>query len=84
MSSKASNDATNQVKPDIQRLITKNTFDGAPKAPLEVQQAIYLARELCRHARELQTPQERRQQAGSLATRASTAARWSAESSPSR
>ena len=31
--------------------------------PLEVQQAVHLARELCRHARELQTPQERRQQA---------------------
>ena len=29
----------------------------------EVQQAVHLARELCRHARELQTPQERRQQA---------------------
>ena len=32
-------------------------------APLEVQQAIALARELCIRARELQTPQERRQQA---------------------
>src|SRR4029079_991688 len=37
--------------------------DTAAPPPLEVQQAIPLARELCRHARELQTPQERRQQA---------------------
>jgi RHH-type transcriptional regulator, proline utilization regulon repressor / proline dehydrogenase / delta 1-pyrroline-5-carboxylate dehydrogenase len=32
-------------------------------APLDVQKAVFLARELCRHARSLQTPQERRQQA---------------------
>ena len=37
--------------------------DGGSPAPLEVQQAVHLARELCQRARELQTPQERRQQA---------------------
>lgn len=48
---------------DIHRFLATHTSDGAPAAPLEVQQAIHLARELCRRARELQTPQERRQQA---------------------
>lgn len=59
------------VNPDntvrIQRNIDQNLADfrsdGAANAPLEVQQAIHLARVLCRRARELQTPQERRQQA---------------------
>ena len=38
---------------------TENSFSQ----PLEFQQAIAIARELCKRARELQTPQERRQQA---------------------
>ena len=37
--------------------------DAASAQPLEVQQAVHLARVLCQRARELQTPQERRQQA---------------------
>src|SRR3954468_8471609 len=45
----------NQLIPDVKSSTTS--------APLEVQQALALARELCRRARELQTPQERRQQA---------------------
>src|SRR5437868_1072657 len=45
----------NQVKPDAN--------PSASSAPLEVQQALALARELCRRARDLQSPQERRQQA---------------------
>ncbi len=48
---------------DVQQILKRAGEDGASSAPLEVQQAIYLARELCRRARELQTPQERRQQA---------------------
>src|SRR3954465_1443050 len=45
----------NPPKPDANQ--------SASSAPLEVQQAVALARELCRRARDLQTPQERRQQA---------------------
>ena len=63
MSSVPSNDAAKQVQQGVEQLLSKQRSDGALSAPLEVQQAIYLARELCRRARELQTPQERRQQA---------------------
>ncbi|HEX3601159.1 MAG TPA: bifunctional proline dehydrogenase/L-glutamate gamma-semialdehyde dehydrogenase, partial [Lacipirellulaceae bacterium] len=52
-----------QVHNDVQRLLQNVERDGRASAPLEVQQALYLARELCHRARELQTPQERRQQA---------------------
>jgi RHH-type proline utilization regulon transcriptional repressor/proline dehydrogenase/delta 1-pyrroline-5-carboxylate dehydrogenase len=51
------------IHKDVQQLLRNVRADAAPSVPLEVQQAIYLARELCRRARELQTPQERRQQA---------------------
>lgn len=55
-------------KDDIRRSIDKRlagsqTDRNGDAQPLEVQQAIAIARELCRRARELQTPQERRQQA---------------------
>lgn len=55
--------STQDFHKDVQQLLRNVRADGAPSVPLEVQQAIYLARELCRRARELQTPQERRQQA---------------------
>src|SRR3954454_6989867 len=42
---------------------TPNTFGEMGSDSLDVQKAIALARELCRRARQLQTPQERRQQA---------------------
>ncbi len=53
----------NLVGQNVQHLLNKQASDVVFGVPLEVQQAIYLARELCRRARELQTPQERRQQA---------------------
>jgi RHH-type proline utilization regulon transcriptional repressor/proline dehydrogenase/delta 1-pyrroline-5-carboxylate dehydrogenase len=37
--------------------------DGSSARPVEVEQALHLVRVLCQRARELQTPQERRQQA---------------------
>src|SRR5215208_7525856 len=52
------------VRQDIEaRLKNLQSEARLPDQPLEVQQAIRLARELCQHARQLQTPQERRQQA---------------------
>src|SRR6188768_2255471 len=52
------------VRRDIDNRLSKLQSNPAANAhPLKVQQAIALARELCEHARELQTPQERRQQA---------------------
>src|SRR3954454_6320317 len=42
---------------------TPNTFGEMGSDSLDVQKAIAIARELCKSARELQTPQERRQQA---------------------
>jgi RHH-type transcriptional regulator, proline utilization regulon repressor / proline dehydrogenase / delta 1-pyrroline-5-carboxylate dehydrogenase len=47
----------------IEQLPGDCRVDSTSSAPAEVQQAIHLARVLCRRARELQTPQERRQQA---------------------
>src|SRR6476619_6350946 len=63
MSSSISGSSANQIQQNVNRLLSGFGSDGGPSAPLEVQQAIALARELCRRARELQTPQERRQQA---------------------
>jgi RHH-type proline utilization regulon transcriptional repressor/proline dehydrogenase/delta 1-pyrroline-5-carboxylate dehydrogenase len=63
MSQGASHKTTQQSQQDIQHLLNTAPRDGHPSAPLEVQQTLALARELCRRARELQTPQERRQQA---------------------
>ena len=63
MSSNPSNNTTQKMQHGVQRLLDMHPLDGELSAPLEVQQAIHLARELCRRARELQTPQERRQQA---------------------
>jgi RHH-type proline utilization regulon transcriptional repressor/proline dehydrogenase/delta 1-pyrroline-5-carboxylate dehydrogenase len=63
MASETPNSASQSVQIGIEQRLAKQSGDEAPSAPLEVQQAIYLARELCRRARELQTPQERRQQA---------------------
>src|SRR5262245_15422940 len=52
------------VVQQVEQLLTDFRSDGqVGHGPLEVQQAIHLARVLCRRARELQTPQERRQQA---------------------
>src|SRR6476660_347493 len=63
MSPSSSSNTTTRADQGVQRLLAKYRADGVPAVPLEVQQAIYLARELCKRARELQTPQERRQQA---------------------
>ena len=63
MSSADAPKSNQTVHHDVQQLIAGARADGNSSAPLEVQQAIHLARELCRRARELQTPQERRQQA---------------------
>ena len=52
-----------QAHNDVERLLKSVPRDGNAGASLEVQQALALARELCNRARELQTPQERRQQA---------------------
>ncbi len=55
--------STQQVHDDVQQLLQHAPKNDRSAAPLEVQQALALARELCRRARDLQTPQERRQQA---------------------
>jgi RHH-type proline utilization regulon transcriptional repressor/proline dehydrogenase/delta 1-pyrroline-5-carboxylate dehydrogenase len=53
-----------EIQHAIEKRLSANRTDGThSNQPLEIQQAIHIARELCRHARELQTPQERRQQA---------------------
>src|SRR4051794_5529888 len=54
---------TQQTENYIERVLNSAPHDGTPGAAIEVRQALALARELCRRARELQTPQERRQQA---------------------
>src|SRR3954462_14629607 len=60
----SSNVSRSDVRRDIENRLTKlQPNASAADHPLEVQQAIHIARELCRHARELQTPQERHQQA---------------------
>lgn len=63
MSSESIHKTAQDVHKDVEQLLRGARADGAPSLPLEVQQAVHLARELCRHARQLQTPQERRQQA---------------------
>ncbi|HEY3392583.1 MAG TPA: proline dehydrogenase family protein [Lacipirellulaceae bacterium] len=63
MASGVSNNATFDVRQGIENLLGEFHRDTRSAAPIEVQQAIHLARMLCRRARELQTPQERRQQA---------------------
>jgi RHH-type proline utilization regulon transcriptional repressor/proline dehydrogenase/delta 1-pyrroline-5-carboxylate dehydrogenase len=55
--------ANASILPDIERLLDEYPLDAGLARPVEVQQAVHLARVLCRRARELQTPQERRQQA---------------------
>jgi RHH-type proline utilization regulon transcriptional repressor/proline dehydrogenase/delta 1-pyrroline-5-carboxylate dehydrogenase len=55
--------ATQRIHRDVQQLLQGVCGDGSDQVPLEVAQSLALARELCRRARELQTPQERRQQA---------------------
>jgi RHH-type proline utilization regulon transcriptional repressor/proline dehydrogenase/delta 1-pyrroline-5-carboxylate dehydrogenase len=52
-----------QVQQDIQQLLANHRSDSSQLVPVEVDQALHLARVLCQRARELQTPQERRQQA---------------------
>src|SRR4051812_3774606 len=60
----SSNVSRSDVRRDIENRLSKlQPNASAADHSLEVQQAIVLARELCRHARQLQTPQERRQQA---------------------
>src|SRR6187431_1341611 len=60
----SSNVSRSDVRRDIEnRLSRLGPNASAADHPLEVQQAIQIARELFRRARELQTPQERRQQA---------------------
>ena len=60
----SSNVHRSDVRRDVEERLSKlQSKAAANNRPLEVQQAVALARELCRHARQLQTPQERRQQA---------------------
>jgi RHH-type proline utilization regulon transcriptional repressor/proline dehydrogenase/delta 1-pyrroline-5-carboxylate dehydrogenase len=63
MAAGVSNNRASEVQQGIENLLSGLPRDGRSTAPVEVQQAIHLARVLCRRARELQTPQERRQQA---------------------
>ena len=63
MSTESVHKTAQDVHNDVQQMLRGVRADGAASVPLEVQQAVHLARELCRHARSLQTPQERRQQA---------------------
>jgi RHH-type proline utilization regulon transcriptional repressor/proline dehydrogenase/delta 1-pyrroline-5-carboxylate dehydrogenase len=55
--------SSSEVAHQVNKLLTDFRSDRAAGAPLEVQQAVHLARGLCQRARQLQTPQERRQQA---------------------
>ncbi|MEX2315820.1 MAG: proline dehydrogenase family protein [Pirellulales bacterium] len=55
--------AQRNVSPGIEPLLSEFRPQASASHPVEVQQAIWLARRLCQRARELQTPQERRQQA---------------------
>jgi RHH-type transcriptional regulator, proline utilization regulon repressor / proline dehydrogenase / delta 1-pyrroline-5-carboxylate dehydrogenase len=64
MSSTFSNETAQHVHQGIERLLAEFRPDGyVVEQPVEVQKAVHLARLLCQRARELQTPQERRQQA---------------------
>jgi RHH-type proline utilization regulon transcriptional repressor/proline dehydrogenase/delta 1-pyrroline-5-carboxylate dehydrogenase len=58
-----SQEAAAAVGQKVDRLLADFQPDSDSPHPVEVQQAVHLARTLCRRARELQTPQERRQQA---------------------
>src|SRR5438876_848860 len=51
------------VQHNVEGILRQIPIEALANVPLDVQQAVCLARELCRRARELQTPQERRQQA---------------------
>src|SRR3954452_21372025 len=60
----SSNVQRSEVRREVEDRLSKLQLKpAADDRSLEVQKAIALARELCRRARELQTPQERRQQA---------------------
>src|SRR3990172_12094500 len=63
MASAVSKNDVLEVQHGIERLLADVRNDAKSYVPVEVQQAVHLARVLCRRARELQTPQERRQQA---------------------
>ena len=63
MASIAASNSNQSVQPGADRLLAGFRPVGSSSAPVEVQQAVHLARQLCQRARELQTPQERRQQA---------------------
>jgi RHH-type proline utilization regulon transcriptional repressor/proline dehydrogenase/delta 1-pyrroline-5-carboxylate dehydrogenase len=63
MASTSSNNPTPSSQQSIERQLADFRPAAASGPPLDVQQAVHLARVLCRRARELQTPQERRQQA---------------------
>jgi RHH-type proline utilization regulon transcriptional repressor/proline dehydrogenase/delta 1-pyrroline-5-carboxylate dehydrogenase len=58
-----SNETSKRTQQEIEKLLAASPYDAAAGVSLEAQQAIHLARTLCQRARELQTPQERRQQA---------------------
>jgi RHH-type proline utilization regulon transcriptional repressor/proline dehydrogenase/delta 1-pyrroline-5-carboxylate dehydrogenase len=63
MTSIASQKTSQQIQQSIERLLAAYPRDEGAAWPMEVAQAVHLARVLCQRARELQTPQERRQQA---------------------
>jgi RHH-type transcriptional regulator, proline utilization regulon repressor / proline dehydrogenase / delta 1-pyrroline-5-carboxylate dehydrogenase len=63
MSSTVNNETKTGVTDNVARLLAEYPRDGGAAWPVEVAQAVHLARVLCQRARELQTPQERRQQA---------------------
>src|SRR3712207_4529134 len=59
-SAKSSQEVAEKLAPLLR---DDNLSSSNARHPLAVQRAIRLARQLCQRARELQTPQERRQQA---------------------
>jgi hypothetical protein len=63
MSSNSGENDVPHIQREMQRLLGEVPRAAGSSPPLEVQQAEHLARVLCQRARELQTPQERRQQA---------------------
>src|SRR3990172_5024187 len=63
MTSVVPRNAVQEIQQGIERLVADFQPDGTTAAPVEVEEGVELARLLGKRAAELQTPQERRQQA---------------------
>ncbi len=63
MPNNSSSNPSSSFQSNVERELAATNLSDTPNGSLEVAQALHLARTLCKRARELQTPQERRQQA---------------------